>query len=267
MSKLAPSDPKHLNNSMKKTLQEGYHVVGTMVCELRTPAIPRLLSLAGLDYFIMDTEHGTFSMESVTDFCNVARAEGITPIVRIPEIRKEAVSRTLDAGAQGLLVPQVYTAKEVESVIKWAKFAPLGERGVALGRANTDYRKGVATEWMARVNEETLLMIQIETKEALDEVEAIAALPGVDVLFVGPNDLASSLGVPGSLNHPKLIQAIERVIEVAAANGIAAGIHVFDLEAAAKWRDKGIAVVTVLNDLTMILETAQNAVDQLGRTS
>lgn len=250
-------------NGVKAALASGRSAVGTMVCELPSMALVRMLARGGLEFIIFDTEHGVFSYETLAVLTATARQAGVAPIVRIPEIRKETVSRTLDVGALGLLVPQVRHEDEVRQVVNYAKYAPLGERGLALGRTHTDYVKGDTSEWMARLNANTMVIVQIETVEALDRVEAIAAVPGVDALFIGPNDLASALGIPGELNHPRLLSAYERVIQVAESSGIAAGIHLFDLQAARTWKERGIRLLTVSNDITMIVESSRSIVAHL----
>lgn len=259
-----PSDDDFLTNRAKAALARGESVIGTMVCELNSIAVPRMLARGGMQFVIFDGEHGVFSSESVADLAAVSRLAGITPIVRIPEVRKEAVSRTLDLGAQGLLVPQVRHEDEVCEVVRYAKFSPIGERGVALGRTHSNYLKGDAAEWMARMNASTMVIVQIETYEALDRLEAIASVPGIDALFIGPNDLASSLGVPGRLDHPRMTEAFERVIAAAQNHGIAAGIHLFDAEAAKAWKAKGIRLITLGNDITMIVEGARSLVQSVA---
>jgi len=254
------NDDTYLTNHAKAALGRGESVVGTMVCELRSIAVPRMLAQGGMQFVIFDTEHGVFSPESIADLAAASRLAGITPIVRIPEIRKEAVSRTLDLGAQGLLIPQVRHEDEVVEVVRYAKYSPVGERGVALGRTHSNYRKGDAAEWMARLNVSTMVIVQIETSEAVDRLDAIASVAGVDALFIGPNDLASSLGVPGRLDHPRMVEVFERVIEVCRARGIAAGVHLFDVEAAKAWMAKGIRLVTISNDIAMIVEGARSIV-------
>jgi len=250
------SDP-FVTNVVKEALSRGESVVGTMVCELRSIAVPRMLARGGLQFVIFDAEHGVFTTESIAELAAVSRMAGITPIVRVPELRKETISRTLDMGAQGILVPQVRSADEVREVTRWAKYSPLGERGVALGRVHTDYLKGDAATWMARLNVNTLVIIQIETAEAVERLDAIASVPGVDALFIGPNDLANSLGLPGKTDHPRVTEVFEHVIAVARRRGIAAGIHLFDLEAAKFWKSKGIRFITLSNEITMIVESAR----------
>ena len=250
-----------LTNRAKAALTRGECVVGTMVCELASAAVPRMLAQGGMEFVIFDAEHGVFTTESIADLAAASRLCGITPIVRIPEIRRETVSRTLDLGAQGILVPQVRHEDEVSEVVRYAKFSPIGERGVALGRTHSNYAKGDASEWMARLNASTLVMIQIETSEALDRLEAIASVPGIDGLFIGPNDLASSLGVPGKLDHPRVVEAFERVIAACNSRSLVAGTHLFDPGAARAWKAKGIRLLTVGNDISMIVEGSRRLVE------
>ena len=184
-----------IENKLKRLLKSGGTAIGTMVCDTRTPAIARALHVAGFDFFILDTEHGSFSLETVSDMMQMARMEGITPIVRVPDFSYPFIARTLDAGAMGVMVPRVKTRAQVEQIVRAVKYPPMGERGMMNARTNTDYRGMTIGEYGAQANQETMVIVQIETREAVEDIDAILAVPGVDAALMGPADLSVSLGV------------------------------------------------------------------------
>ncbi len=211
-------------NNLKRTLNEGGLVIGTMLSEVRNPNVAYMLAQCGYDYFIIDNEHGTYSPETVSNMIAAARGSGLSVIVRIPEIRRETILKPLDSGAAGLLVPQVNTADQAREIIVHAKYPPVGDRGVGLRRAHSRYGRVDAAEYLKQANEETFIAVQAENPTAIENLEEIAAVPGIDCVFVGPFDLSVSLGIPGQVTHPREVEAIDRVIEVCNKHNIITGI-------------------------------------------
>lgn len=249
---------------MKRALKDGKTVFGPMVSEIRSPGIAVLFARAGFDYFFIDMEHSCFSFETVSDMILAARAADIPVIVR-PSTRKssEYLSRPLDSGASGLLVPQLKTREDVENVVKWCRYQPVGDRGIALSRQHTFFETGNAPETMQRLNEEILVAIQIESREAMDILEDLLSVPGIDAAFVGPADLAASLGKPGQSDDPDVEGAIQRVIEVAKANNIIPGIFTSSLQKAKYWMGQGMRMIGFCTDITLLLKASQNYVKEL----
>ena len=249
---------------MKRALKEGKAVFGPMVSEIRSPGIAVLFARAGFDYFFIDMEHSCFSFETVSDMILAARAADIPVIVR-PATRKSAeyLSRPLDSGACGLLVPQIKIRQDVENVVKWCRYQPVGERGMALSRQHTFFETGNTLETMQRLNEEIMLAVQIEHQEAIDNLEDLLSVPGIDAAFVGPADLAASLGKPGRSDDPDVEHAIQRVIEVARANHIIPGIFTSSLQKAKYWVGQGMQMIGFCTDITLILKASQNFVKEL----
>ncbi len=196
-----------IENKLKRLLQSGGTAIGTMICDTRTPAIARALAVAGFDYFILDTEHGSYSLETVSDMMQMARLEGITPIVRVPDFSYPFIARTLDAGALGVMVPRVKTRAQVEQIVAAAKYPPMGERGMMNARTNTDYRGMTIGEYGARANAETMVIVQVETREAVEDIDALLAVPGVDAALMGPADLSVALGTMDVV-HPTVTEYI-----------------------------------------------------------
>jgi len=250
---------------LKKRLKEGELLVGTMISEIRNPNIAYMLAQCGYDFFIIDNEHGAYSPETVSDLIAAARGAGLDTVVRIPEVRRETILKPLDSGATGLLIPQVNTARQAEEVIFHAKYPPAGNRGAALRRPHSLYRKVNPAAYLKQANEETLIAVQAETPEAIKNLEAIAAVPGVDVIFVGPFDLSVNLGIPGDTNHPREVEAIDRVVEACRQKGITSGIHFFDLQGLKGWVQKGMRFVTYSSDVTLLADAASSGVAEIKK--
>lgn len=251
-------------NGMKKALKEGKIVFGPMVSEIRSPGIAVLFAQAGFDFFFIDMEHSCFTLETLNDMVMAARAAGIPAIVR-PSTRKspEYLSRPLDIGAAGLLVPQIQTPEDVKNVVDWCRYQPMGERGMALSRQHTFFESGNTVETMAQLNEEVFIAIQIEHRDAIERLPELLSVPGIDAAFVGPSDLSASLGKPGRANDPEVEKAILRMIEVADKNGVIPGIHTGSVEKAKYWIDRGMKMIGFCTDIKLILQICKSSVKEL----
>jgi len=241
-------------NRMKHALGDGQSVVGTMVSEIRQPAVMQFLKNAGFDFAIIDNEHGPFNIETIADLTRAAKYMGLTPIVRVPDLFYPFIAQSLDAGAQGVMVPRILNADQVREAVQMMKYPPLGRRGCALARGHTDFKGGPPAETMANANDESLLIIQIETQEAVDNIEEIVAVPGVDVPLIGPTDLSIALGVPGQSDSPKLHAAIEKMIEACQGHdNVFPGLHINDLDWATHWVKKGIRVLSAFSEAGLMM--------------
>lgn len=253
-------------SELKAKLRAGEAVVGTMVCEMRSPSVAEMLAAAGMDFFLLDTEHSPAGMETVADICRGARGAGIPCIVRVPAHTSEYVSRTLDIGADGLMLPRVDTAEQAAQIIRWAKYPPLGGRGMALGGAHRDYRPAPdAREALDECNERTVVLIQIESREAVANLDAICRVPAIDVLLIGPTDLSGSYGKPGQLDDPEVEDAMAQVVAAGKRHGIATGLHPGSMDQCLKWRDRGMTFLPCGSDVGMIVGGACEMVEDFRR--
>lgn len=254
-------------NRMKRALKQGKIVFGPMISEIRSPGLAVLFAQAGFDYFFIDMEHSCFTYETVSDMIMSARAAGIPVIVR-PVSRKshEAISRPLDSGAAGLLVPQIKTREDVENVVRWSRYQPLGERGMALVRQHTFFEAGDTRETMEKLNEEVLLALQIEHRDAIENLPDLLSVPGVDAAFVGPSDLSASMGKPGQGSDPEVEAAIRRVIAVCQQKGIIPGIHTSSVEKAKYWVDQGMKMIGFYTDIKLIMQISKSLVGEFRAT-
>lgn len=253
------------SNDLKMKLREGRSCIGTMVVEMRQPSVMQMLANAGFDFVIIDNEHGPFSIETIADLGRAARRLGVTPIVRVPEIAYTAITQALDAGAQGVMIPRVTEPQQVFSAFEMMKYPPEGKRGSVLARGHTNFKGGSVAEAMAAINQETMLVVQIETLPALERLDEILSIPGVDVALIGPNDLSIALGVPDQMQHPKLEAAIERVIAACNRSRVAPAIHMNDLQLAAKWAVKGMRMISVSSEVGLMMKAGSETVAAVSK--
>ena len=214
------------------------------------------LCRAGLDYVIIDTEHGCLSEETVADMIVAAENGGLLPYVRIGDIRRPNVLRMLDIGARGLIVPNIRSADEVRRLVEYAKFPPLGNRGYCPTRTTgwgaDEWSKDVFA-YMEECNRRCKLIPQCETKEALEQIDEIAAIDGVDGIFIGPCDLSIAMGIPLEFDNPLLLDACMRVLDACRRHGREAYIFAGNMADAVKWAKKGFDSVTYSLDASVLI--------------
>lgn len=253
-------------NRMRALLAEGRTVVGCMLVEIRQPAVMTLLANAGLDFVIIDNEHGPFSIESIAELSRAARDAGITPIARVPELTYAHVVQPLDAGAQGIMLPRVTAPEQIELCLACMKYLPEGRRGVVLARGHTGFRAGPLEATLAALNRETFLVVQIETAEAIRRIDELLAVPGVDAALIGPTDLSVALGVAGKLDHPTLIEAIERTMAACIVHGVVPAIHTNEVTLTAAWARRGMRLVSINSEAGLLTAGARAAVATIRGT-
>ena len=236
-------------------LRTGGKAVGTMVRLVRNPGIAWIAAQAGLDFIMLDLEHGPSSMETLADVTAVGRGAGVEVFVRVPELAKGYVSRALDCGCTGVMVPMVESAQQARLLAGWCKFAPAGKRGLGGIGTHTNFaavKGGDAPEFMAATNDQVLAIAQIETAAAIQEIEKIASVAGIDALLIGPNDLAVSLGYTGDLQNPEVLAAIDKVAEAAGRHGKIFGIHGPDT-LMERYLSKDLRLIMSKLDINMLL--------------
>lgn len=236
-------------NSVKKKLREGDRAVGTLIMEFATSGIARITAAAGADFVLFDMEHTGWSIETIRLLLATARGADVVPLVRVPATEYHFLARVLDTGAMGLMVPMVESAEQAALIVQSTKYPPLGKRGAAFGVAHDDYQPGDTVAKMRSANEETLLIAQIETARGIDSVEAIAAVEGIDVLWIGHNDLTNSLGIAGQFDHPRYREAVARVLDAAKRHGKAAGFMATGIELGRSLVDQGFRMVAYGGDI------------------
>ena len=241
-------------NVVRAKLKRGESVYGMMVTEFDSPAIPVILADAGLDFFILDMEHGAYTLKSALRIFQTARLANITPLVRVPDGMYHVIAPVLDAGAQGIVVPRVETREIAEHSIAAMRYPPLGVRGIYGGKANNDYKPVKLMDYTRHANENILAMIQIESKTAVERADELLATPGLDGVLVGPWDLASSLGVDPS---DALVETmVQRALDATKRHNVACGIHLGDPAVVKQWQSRGMTFLSCQGDLEMLRNSA-----------
>ena len=213
-----------MKNAAKQKLAEGKLVLCLGVRQMRTPDVALLAAECGFDALFVDMEHSALTTENAAMVCAGALGTGCTPLVRPPSHTADGISRALDTGAQGVIVPHVDDAAQARAVVQHALFAPTGRRSVMGPTAALGYRQMPQAEVMKTLNSETLVIVMLETPQAIANADGIAAVPGVDMLLVGSNDLCAEMGIPGQFHHAKLKEAYEAASQACKRHGKAFGV-------------------------------------------
>ncbi len=243
------------NTSLSQQLKEGGTVYGSFV-SLGSADSTEIMALAGFDFLVIDTEHGPWSVETALDLVRACDARGVPSVVRVPDSADATILKSLDIGPAGLQVPQVGTQESAEGIVRAAHYYPKGHRGLAMPRA-ANYGAMAVDEYFARTAEELLIVVQCESSEGLEALDAVAGVPEIDVIFLGPFDLSHSLGIPGQVEHPKIQEAERRIVEACEKNGKAAGIFVGSGEAAYRRSEEGFRYITVSMDSLLLAKAAK----------
>jgi 2-dehydro-3-deoxyglucarate aldolase/4-hydroxy-2-oxoheptanedioate aldolase len=244
----------------QRVLREGGSPAGHMIMEFGTRGIARILAAADLDFVVIDMEHTGFDADRVADLLSWFQATDITPFVRVPQGLYHFIARTMDAGALGVMVGNVETAVHAQHIVNAVKYAPLGKRGVGLGTAHTDYQQPDAQAYFDFANRNTTVICQIESEQGMANLEAIAATPGVDVLWVGHFDLSQSMGIPAQFHAPRFLNAMGQVVESANRHGKLAAIQPGSLEQAAEWRAMGFHFMSWKTDIALYREALRHEI-------
>jgi 2-keto-3-deoxy-L-rhamnonate aldolase RhmA len=254
-------------NRVKQALRAGECVVGTMISEARNPEVVYVLAAAGMDFVMVDTEHGSSNPETVQDLVRSARSAGLVPLARVTENQYPYIARILDTGAMGIMVPRVHTPEQARLVVASAKYPPQGTRGFGARGVVTDYKTASVSEIVKWANDHTLVIVQIESGEAVNGIEDIARVEGIDVALIGPNDLSISLGIPGDFGHPRFAAAVERTFDMCLKHRVSPAIHTGDLEILKRYKDMGMRFLMYSSESRMLLNAATQVVRQLTADS
>ncbi|WP_422487030.1 HpcH/HpaI aldolase family protein [Gudongella sp. DL1XJH-153] len=250
---------------MKRKLDEGKNVLGTFF-ELGSEEVVESLGYTGLDFIIVDTEHGPYNAESTARFTRAAEVVQLTTLVRVTDISRPSMLRNLDIGAKGLIVPCVETVDEVKKLVEWSKYTPVGKRGYfkarSAGYGEKEFAKDLG-EYFQTCNRETLLIPQCETIGCLENIEEIMSIEGVDGIFVGPFDLSIGLGIPAQFDNPKFKAALNRILKAAKDNNKYSFIFSTDAASARKMFELGYQGVAVGMDAGFLISSVKSAVSEI----
>jgi 2-keto-3-deoxy-L-rhamnonate aldolase RhmA len=250
-------------NLVKRALKEGKVQYGTNFGQFRSQDVLKIFAQAGFHWAFVDCEHGGFDLETVQDLCRLAPFVGFTPILRVADLQYSLVARSLDVGAQGIIFPRVESPELLEKAVSWCKFPPVGIRGFGLNAFHFNHEPLSMPEMIDHLNAETLVVLQIETKKALDAREELLAVPGIDAVMIGPADLSISLGCPGEFQSPLVVDAMEAIKESCSKRGIAPGTQTRTLKMARFWKERGMRFLGCSSDTGMLFDRAKEIITEL----
>jgi 2-keto-3-deoxy-L-rhamnonate aldolase RhmA len=248
----------HAINAAKARLRKGELAVGIGIRLVRNVDIIKVMKAAGFDWLFLDLEHGSMSIETACEISVAAQDSGIAPIVRVPYGELAMATRVLDGGALGIVIPHVDTAEEAREIADRLRYPPRGHRSVGGGQAQFDYASIPLGEMTEKSDENTLITVMIETPKAVENAEAIAAVPGIDCLLVGSSDLSMELGIPGQQGHEKIQAAVDKVVAACRKHNKWPGMGgAYTDEWLKLYTDKGMKLILSGNDLPMLTNAAR----------
>ena len=255
---------------MRKMLDKGKVVIGTCVTECRNRQIGKIFANFGFDFLIIECEHSCYDLETVADMIVISKLSGIVPLVKIGEYNYSTFSKYLDAGADGFILPRIRTKQEVEQVMEWARFYPEGKRGYSPGAPYCNYGfdiedKNDHRSFIAQKNKDLFIVIQFETKEAIDNVDSILSVPGVDSVVIGPCDLSMSLGIAGDLDNPILKDSVKKVFDSCRKHQVKIGSPLGDIKEAKEQIKEGAQFIWWKNDHAF-LQSSQKEVSEIRKS-
>lgn len=211
-----------IKNTLKSKLKEGKTVFGTWSMSGSTTVI-NVIGNIGLDFIIFDMEHGAMSFETVENMVRAAECTGAQPIIRVPDSSESNILRALETGSRGIMVPHVSTAKQAEKIVSACKYAPEGTRGLSPYTRNHNFTHENLAASMKQNNEDIFVGVLVEGEEGIANLESISSVKGLDLIYTGIYDLSQSIGLPGELNHPKVLEIQRKCVSIVKEKGLAAG--------------------------------------------
>ena len=256
-----------IGSDLKPKIERDGYAAGTMVFEFFVPGLPAIIAAAGADFVLYDMEHSGVSFETLKQQVAGCRGIGLAPLIRVPSGDYPHIARALDIGAQGIMVPMVESADQARRIVAAAHYPPRGHRGAAFGIAHDDYRSGDPNDVIDRANRRTLVIALIETVRGLDAVEEIAAVDGIDILWLGHFDLTGSMGIPGQFDHPDYLTAVRRIVAAATGSGKPAGFLAADEGWLNTYWDLGFRVLAYGLDHLLLQNALEAGVDRVRALS
>jgi len=239
------------SNSLKNGLKQGKSYIGTFA-KIPDPSVVEIFALSGFDYFVIDNEHSQMSKESMVNLLRASDISGIVPIVRVRENSRAQILQALDAGGLGVMVPETSTAAAVKHVVDSALYAPEGARGYTASSRAAGYGNMNASEYAKVANENVMVVVYCETMEAIENIDAMLAVPGVDVMWLGPMDLSQALGVTGQPKHPLVLKTMDSIIAKSKKAGVAVGTIAPDVETTTDLLRRGVQLIALSSDQAML---------------
>ena len=248
---------------LRAAMRGGTPVWGTMLVNARDVSAAKLYGQIGFDYAIVDSEHAPNGRSELADMGAALLAAGVCPVVRVPNTEPHEVIKAVDAGFQGVLVPYLETAEQVSRVVSAVRLRPLKGELHERARTGGGFPSEATQRYVEKRNEGIAMIVGIESVPAVENLEKILDVPGVDAIFVGPNDLSVSLGIPDEYDHPRYVEAVEHVVRTSQARGIPAGPHCFNEASLLRWIKTGMRFVLFSADVRAIVDGFKGTLDKV----
>ena len=249
-----------MNIDLKKKFLNRKLIRGAMVFDFFSPGIPYVIKNSGCEFAIFDMEHGGLTLDKFKQLSLISKGIGLNPMVRIPEISYNYIARSLDLGANGIMIPMVNNQKEALEIVKYSKYPPLGRRGAGFGFAHNEYKKENPIDLMKHANKTLVNIIQIENRSGLENIEEIAKIDDVDCLWVGHFDLSNFLGVPGKFDSKLFLDAIDKIVQVGEKYEKSLGIMVSTRQEMDFYSNLGFNVIAVGTEMKLLTDKISNLI-------
>lgn len=242
-------------NTFRNKITNGENVYGIFM-KTSDPMFVEAAGIGGFDFVILDMEHGPVTIQDQQNNIRAAEARGTVPIIRLKDCNENTISKALDIGAYGIQVPQINTAEEARKVVKCAKFYPYGMRGVCRFVRAADYSNMERYEYF-EASKDILIILQLEGVDGIKNLDEILEVEGIDILFIGPYDLSQSLGIPGQVNNPIVVNAMKEIVEKAKKSGKIVGTFIDTIEDLKMWRDLGLQYLSYSVDVGIFMDACK----------
>ncbi|MCH2572026.1 MAG: aldolase/citrate lyase family protein [Planctomycetes bacterium] len=260
-SPLQNADCRRPGQDLKTGLRNGKLMIGGMLTEYARPSLAKLYKQAGFDFLYVEYEHGFFNLTTLADTVTSARDNDLPVIAKTPQLERAAVAKLLECGVVGIQLPRTETRSDIETLRDYIKFPPSGTRAIAPGYGSSGYTQPDNwPQWMSEQDEDTTLVVHIETRRAYENAEEIVSTPGVDMVYVGPGDFSIEMGYPGDYDHPVVCGAMEEILKLCNKYRVPFGTTPSNLESAGQWIDRGALFFEAIDEITLIARGAADLV-------
>lgn len=256
-----------LGRQLKQRFKEGEVLIGGILAEYARPSLVKLYAQAGFDFLYIEYEHGFFDLPTLVDTVLCARDNGLPAIAKTPQLERGEVAKLLESGIVGIQLPRTETRAEVEMLLSFLKFPPQGTRAVAPGYGNSSYERIPDWKaWMVEQDQETTVVVHIETRRGYENAEEIISTPGVDMVYIGPGDFSIEMGHPGDYDHPEVAGPMHEILETCQRYGIPFGTTASGADAAGRWIAEGAQFFEAADEFELIYESASQLVQEYHKT-
>ncbi len=251
-------------NVLKRALKQGKSCIGTWAV-LPSVSAANVMGAAGFDFVIIDMEHGPMSFETAEGMVCALENESCTPLLRVPSCDAPTILRALEIGSHGVIVPQIATAQQAKEVVSAVKYSPSGNRGMSVFTRSCGYYAVDQPQRTDKENQETMIVLLVEDIKGINNLDKIASVKDIDVIYIGTYDLSQSLGIPDNVDSPKVIKAVEDCVKIIRAKGIAAGVLAQNENDIKQWLNIGVQFIPYMVDCAIFHQACSNIINKFKK--